>query len=787
MDDLRAATESLLDDKPELEGGLRSVLAVDDERGSWTFEDVPLDSGEFGEIVSRDIVVETDDGYRIADRAAVETALGVEPADGEDRSAAESGVPDSLDELREFVPSVDRRVATFLGLALALVVLFRIVPYGAVFRNGDVVLSANDPYAYRYVVEQMAATTSGPFDVGVLSDLPELLPYGEPLLVTTLWWVTEVLGGGARTAGLVLAWYPVVSAAITGVFTYALATRVTDDRRVGIAAVTFLAITPLHAIRTGVGFADHHPFDYVWLVLTALALVALVGRDPCDRRTWGWTAVLGVAVGAQVLAWDNGPLLLIPVAIYALLRAVSDVRAGESPLRGGLPVAAGAAVAAAIVGLAHVRLGWHTSTVAATPAVLLGGVVGVFLLAEAVSRLGGSARHLLVAQAVGGVAALLVLRRTFPAFASALDRGTDRLFAMDAIVESSSLFGGHFQWLIGPLVFFGFALVLVVLYMAWAGWRTYREHDPALLVAAVYAWFLFALTTLQIRFAGEFAPFAAVFAGLGFVHLASWVELARTPAPFRSSGPGPADPAEPSDGDLVVPERRAAIHVAGLWLGVGSLGGAMSAVKHTQVTTEGDAYDVAKWIAGDADERGLEYPENYVLSRWGTNRLYNYFVNGESLRYAYAKSNYDEFLQGTDPGRWYERIGGRVGYLVVDPDYAGGVYAPDSTYFRLAIRHGSRGESAPGTGHYRARYVSDEGRKVFELVPGAVVVAEEASGTVSTEVEIPGASFTYERRLRSDGETGRVRVAYPGRYEVGDGTVDVSEAAVRNGETVRPS
>ncbi len=32
----------------------------------------------------------------------------------------------------------------------------------------------------------------------------------------------------------------------------------------------------------------------------------------------------------------------------------------------------------------------------------------------------------------------------------------------------------------------------------------------------------------------------------------------------------------------------------------------------------------------DAAERGHEYSENYVLSRWGQNRVYNYFVNGES-------------------------------------------------------------------------------------------------------------------------------------------------------------
>ncbi|QSG12831.1 Dolichol phosphate-mannose mannosyltransferase [Halapricum desulfuricans] len=69
MTDVRAATESLLEDRPDLETALEELLAVDAEHDTWTFEDVPFDSGTFGELVSRDIVEKTDGEYRLRDRA----------------------------------------------------------------------------------------------------------------------------------------------------------------------------------------------------------------------------------------------------------------------------------------------------------------------------------------------------------------------------------------------------------------------------------------------------------------------------------------------------------------------------------------------------------------------------------------------------------------------------------------------------------------------------------------------------------------------------------------------
>jgi dolichyl-diphosphooligosaccharide--protein glycosyltransferase len=111
---------------------------------------------------------------------------------------------------------------------------------------------------------------------------------------------------------------------------------------------------------------------------------------------------------------------------------------------------------------------------------------------------------------------------------------------------------------------------------------------------------------------------------------------------------------------------------------------------------------------------------------------------------------------------------------------------------RLHDRLGSRGEGATGLGHYRALRVSESGEyKAFRVVNGATVQGPaNANATVrlSTDVDVVGQSFTYERAVGVENGTFAVTVSYPGEYELDGTTVDsvtVSEAAVINGSAVR--
>jgi asparagine N-glycosylation enzyme membrane subunit Stt3 len=778
---------AVLEERPDLESALAEILAVDEEADTWTFDDVPVESGPFGELVSREIVVKTDGEYRLADPQAVRAALR-DDADGEATGDAESGTTGTATDgttasaptiSRPSLPSIDARGAAMLAASLAVVALVRSLVFGSVFRGEHVVLSANDPYFYRYWVEQ-AVTAGQP-----LIEQAGGQSIGEPLLVVVLAGVADLFGG-IDAAGAVLAVYPVAAAVITAGLLYWLTLRITADRRVALAAVVMLAITPGHALRTALGFADHHAFDYVWLVLTMTALVALAGIERREQlrswRTWVAAAGLGVGVGFQTLAWNNGPLLFVPVGLVLAARVVLDLRAGRSSLVTTGPALAGIVLGALIAVAGHLTLGWHSLTVALTPAVLLAGGIALVAVAELARLAGRPARDVAVVEALVGVAGVAGIWLALPDLWERLLRGLGLIGRTDDIAEVEALFSGD---TLGFLLLFGFVLVLAVPLLAWAT-RELIDGSVQWVVPVAYGWYFFLLAAFQVRFTGQLAYLTAIFAGLAFVWLAAAVEVARPPAVID----------EETDLAAWTPGRPDASTVAAvvvLFLLVGGLGVLQSAIKVEQVTIDDASYETAAWLDDYADERGwADAQESYVLSQWGRNRMYNYFVNGQSRSYAYARSTYADFIAEGDPAAASAMLGNRVRFVVLESREAG-----DRTMqARLHNHLGSHNGGVAGTGQFRAVYASADGdRTAFVRVPGANVtgsVAPNATVTLSTPVDIEGASFTYERQVTAGPSGGfAVRVAQPGTYEVTGGdrqwTVSVNETAVMDGRPVEAS
>jgi len=795
----RQGVSELLSERPELEPAVEDALAAD-EGGPFTFDDLSIDSGAFGELVAAGVVEEGDDGYRVADPEAARAALDGDAAAGRsDASGTARDANKEFDVSLPSLPSVDRRVVGAVAGALLVVVLFRAYIFGTIFRDGAVVLSGNDSYYYRYWIDRMLSTGVSPFDLSQV-EIPDEIQKGEPLLVAVLWWVTALLGGSAETAGRVMAWYPVVAALIVGALTYLTAVRVTADRRIGLAAVVLLAVTPGHAIRTSLGFADHHAFDFVWIALTVYALAVLSLRDDPLRDATAWLAAAGVAVGVagQTLAWEAGPLLLVPLGLYVAVRALLDVERGQSPLLANAPLAAGLLVSAGVTWVAHTDLGWHTELVASAPLLLLVGSVAVLVAAELVHRLGLPTPVLAGVELLGLPVGYVVVQSVGPEYVARLQTGLPRLLAERNIAETKGLFSGDtFGW----LLLFGFVLVLALPYLVWASVRTYRQ-ERRWAVLVVYGWYLLALASIQVRFVGQLAPLTAIFAGIGFVHLAERVDLTRPPLPFDSDGSATdggsvRSMAERRSGTATrsfeVPTPRAAGALFALFVLVGGLGVVQVPVKISQITIEPATYETAAWIDEDAAAANVTYPDNYVFSPWSRNRVYNYFVSGESQSYGYARSNYGSFANATEETEWAQTLRGRAGYVVTE---SGADFGPETLYSRLHENFGSQAEGTPGTGHFRAVYATSDGaRKVFRPVRGATLTwpsAPNGSVTIATEVSVPNAEFTY-RRAVSDTENGaRVTVAYPGSYTVEGGeydgeTVSVNESQIREGGTVAVS
>ncbi|WP_299266423.1 STT3 domain-containing protein [Halorientalis sp.] len=782
MADERDATATL-EERPELASALESVCPVDDDAETWTFEDVPIDSGTFGELVSADLVEKVDGEYRLPDttRRALDGESEVPTGDREG-SALDSTLP-AFD--------VDRRAAGALAGVLALVVLFRTVfSFGSVFRDRAVVLSGNDPYAYRYYVESLL-TRGGGFDAALLSDMPSM--NGEPFMIATLYWLSDLFGGTASAASTVLAWYPVASALITAGLLYVLAVRLTDDRRVGLAAVVFLATTPAHAIRTSLGFADHHAFDYPWLVLTALALVVLADRDERafrDPRAWLAGLGLGVGVAGQVLAWDYGTALVVPVAPVVALAVLLDVDADRSPLQSNAPLLGGLALAALVVHLVHSETGWHTDFVTAVPLLLVGGTAAVLAVGEVVHRLEFPPLAMAGGEVVGAVAAVFLVPVVFENFWAEADGRADRFFATRNIVETQPLISGDFTW----FLLLGLVLVLAVPPLVWASRRATDGSKPWL-VAVIYTWYFLALAAVQVRFVGELAAFTALFGGLGFVWLAHWVDLAAIPRPFADepATPNPRAGAGDSAADggtatLRVPTVREFGLLVALFLLVGGIGVLQTPIKTSQVTIEGGAYQSAAAIDDHATAANLSYPDDYVLSQWGRNRMYNYFVNGESRSYGYAREQYRTLYTSGNESQWYRSHRNRVGYVVTE-SVSNSNASARSLFTRLHDGFGSRQSPVDGLAHFRAVFASDGGDyKTFRLVPGATITGTgpaNATTTLSQSVDVPGASFTYERQVRTNGAGEyAATVPYPGEYTLWNETSSVSERNVTAGQRV---
>lgn len=783
MTDVRAATAEFLEEYPDLEDRLRTLLDID-ENGTWGFDDVPFDSGQFGEIVSRGIVEAHDGEYHIANRDAVRAALEKEHAEDTESSIA-------LPELE--LPEVDRTAALSVAGALVFVALVRVVfMYGAVFRNGDIVLAGNDPYFYRYWGEELLRRSLSAFDLQALSNLPGRLPNHDVLMIVAVWWTAAALGGTKAAVGQILAWYPVLAGVLSAICVYLVAVRLTDDRRVGLGAVLLLGITPAHAYRTALGFGDHHAFDYVWLALTGYALVVIATEhvrsdDQLDVSRTGLLAAgtLGIGVAAQTTAWRGGPLLMLPIAIYASFRSYLDVRAGRSPLRANSTLLIGLGIGSVLGFLPHVAFGWLETYRWLAPGLLFTGTVGVLVIGETVRRLGLPAKAVLYGEAIVGLVGGSIVWITLPDVAASVVAFYQYLLHYGAsnIAETRSMFSGGLGSIFAPVLFFGFVLFLAVPYMTWGAYRAY-EGSNEWLAATAYVWFFFVLSIIQIRFTGQLAMFAAPFAGLGFVHLAAKVDVARSPVVFETNKSStPQRNERDTARSFTLPSRQQGTSLLLLFLLVGSAGAVQTPIKMSQIAIDDSTYQTATWIDGYAERQGIEYPQNYVLSQWSHNRVYNYFVSGQSRSYSYAQSNYGDFLTSTQPEQWYERLSQKpTGFVVVRS--RSGNFSDASVQSRLWNRWGGRGSGVAGVGHYRAIY-ADDTQKVYELVPGAILVGRATPGessVVNTKVDAGSGSHTYEREVTATANGWyAVRVPYSGSYQVPGGTQHVSESAVRGG------
>ena len=781
---IQEETERLLNKKPEIESDLREILDID-SKGRWDFQDISLDSGVFGEIVSREIVRKTDDGYEVRDRQAVRAALEDDTTEPKSNFSTAEWVHNSLSQRSASIrPQLDALSIGGIFGSLLLVLLLRFISLPSVIRDGRIVLLGNDPYYYRYWVESLLTSDSA--NLSVLTEFPPAVANGEPLLIASLWLVSSLLGGTADAVGWTMALYPVLSAFLVAIFLALLAFSLSRDLRVVVSAVALLAFIRIHVLRSSFGYADHHAFDWIWLMLTFFVLVILLRRDQArPLNLLSLTILLGVGIAGQTLAWDAGLLFLVPLGVVVFAHSLSFGSRDISPLRAGLPFIGGTALGAFLIGIAHLALGWHTTVVATAPLILFAGVVIVYTTSELAYRNNVSPRHLGAIQSLFGMVILGGVYVAFPELGQGVSSGVNFLVNTQGIGETASLLSTNRGAIVAPLLIVGAVFPLALPYLGWATYKAFRDQAPQWQAVAIYSWYFIGLAVLQIRFVGELSPFIALLAGLGFVHLLAWVDVIEdNPNPDTHNSSKPAKGERQSYRQLLLPNLRTASLIAVVFLAVVALSLLQMGPMLMEVTFNDSQYQTAQWIAEDAESRNLGHPRNYVFTPWDVNRPYNYFVNGHSRSYSYAYTHYPNFTSTAAGQEWYQRLADRAGYIVIPSSRTNGPLTRD------LVQLNTTNSSIPGIGHYRLVYASsDQSQLVFRPITGAVIKGNANAGsrlTLSSNVSVPGADFTYRRSIAVD-QNGdfHVRVPYPGVYKIGNQTIKVSAEDVSSGNMIQ--
>lgn len=825
------AAREFLADHPETEAALVALLARDADGEPWTFEETEFDSGRFGEFVSRDLVTAVDDGYRLHHPDAIRTAI--EAGDSEaagDLSHSDTTPPNDTSsttltrpELLSTVTTPNpQRVLALVG-ALFAVVAARLVGAPAVLRDGHVVSPANDTYFFRYWQERLAARADGVFDVALFADMGGAAST-RPLAHALNWWVT-VLVGGVDAAPAVAAWLPIAAAVCLGYVVYRLTDLLTGDVRVALAAVLFYGLAPANVVYTTVGFLDHQAHQYLWLGLLVFALTGLATdvvrrtreTDPGTAaraharapRSWVIATGLAIAVAASAHAWGGSPLTFVPVAAVVGFRVALDARHDVSPAFGNAPLVAGLLVGAGLALAAHLWLGWHESIAAVTPVLVAGGAIAVVAAGELWRRTDLPAKGLVVVEvfvAGGGLFAYRVLR---PAEIERFRVRAEDLFFREGATETVSMFSPDFAVIFGPLLQLGLGFYFGIAVLAVATWGVARRYEPGWLVIVCFAWYYTLLATIQVRFAGQLAIFIAPFAGIGLVYLLAAIDIARPVDVFRlASATGETERTSHSEqpgatgsdrGESILDRRRDAESTHGISTfqipeGTRLRGYLITAVALVlvfnlilvpplvgQMTHDRAQFDATQTIDEHAESVDREHPENFVLSQWGDNRMYNYFVSGEAEGYGYAQSNHESFLAAEDPDEWYDRFDGRVGYVVLtDRENAP---PANTTYTALHEGLGVGANETTSTGHYQLLEAND-GVRTFAVVRGAVIEVSSSGDeqvTATTSVTVGDENQTYTRTASASEGTATIRVAHPGEYTVGERTVSVTSEDVLEG------
>ncbi len=436
---------------------------------------------------------------------------------------------------------IGARVSPRAAVGVALLIIFGVAlwlrigpPYDAVFVGDWVRFSGHDPWYHMRLVENLVQH----FPSRIAFDPFTIFPYGQdvffaPFYDLLLGFVIWVVGAGSpsqRLVEVVGAYFPAVLGALTVIPVYFLG-RELFGRGAGLLSAGLIAILPGEFLfRSLLGFSDHHVAEVLFST-TAILFFVLAVKSARERETtfgslrnrdWNnirkpliFALLAGVALGAYLLSWVGGLLIVAVVSSYFVIQYLSDHLRGKSTdylfIVGVPPLLIALVMLSPFTYVANQKLSLMSLAV---------GIV-VFPVASALSRLMTRREvrrgYFPVALAGLGLAGAGVLYAVYPPLFHAIlgettvftpSSAAQTISEVQPLLYSSGVFSLATAWRYFSTGFF-IALVALCL-LVWAMVRE-RSADRALIV--VWSLVMLAATLSQTRFAYYYAVNVALLSG----------------------------------------------------------------------------------------------------------------------------------------------------------------------------------------------------------------------------------------------------------------------------------
>lgn len=711
-----------------------------------------------------------------------------------------------------------------VSAAVAVAFIVRLLPWGSVFRSGEILLSQPDGYYHlrrtSIILETFpkipAIDSYMAFPFGAECPWPPLYD----LLAAVLAWIVGFGSPDSRTVALVVAFLPVVLGALTVVPVFLLARRLAGASAALVASFFVIAV-PGFLHYSVVGSGDHHVVETLLLATFIHLGFRSLEEGPSRLRH---AVMSGVTLGAATLVWQGSVAFAVfYCGGFALWRFAKRDRERAEAVECYRSVLVGLLSAVLVVAFGRMlypagdpslrfefgHFSWFQ------PIFLLIGLTAMFAMAVLETRLlpsGGFSAARVAATALAIPIAALAL---FPSFRENVFAAFQFVTAQDPWLASIGEFQPSFDAAFLTAGFSVSRLVVDLPYLAgfllapvMATWelvsRRRRGKDgPGIWIYAFWTAFVALLALFEKRWANIYAINMAVSAGMASVRLIMWSR--KSGAPSRLSGRIVL-----AWGVTVSLFAPCIVHTYNL-------------VAAPAPALDADVLEALKWMRDGTPRtsgfaRGDVRPEYAVLASWS----YGHQVQSIGERPTIANNfgtqlpgggivDFLRFRYAPDEATMAdicERRGGRYIFLAsaedllttnkelcrligidFDRQFAKEIVTPDGRrsttvnkayiglpLFRLYVNDGSASFHGPALGRFRLVYESagsssarllapgTRNAKIFEFVKGAVVTGRSPPGA---EVAIAcsfttdsGRTFTYRAAARAD-ERGIYSVRFP--------------------------